>query len=586
MAKSGMHTKWLLAVLLLFGCAGDRDPVLVEVGPTQVKLSEFQRAFDEIVVQKIGYEADSASARRFLQAYIDKTVIEQVAADSIPWTPLLEHRARNALEMAMVERQRSDVYLRPALLDDQALRKVYEKGRTRYHYRAIAFPTSAEADAALRELREGTIFDRVAERSPAGGAKSDQGWQTVLTAPEALIDAVAELAPGGFGGPIYTPGKHWVVQSVESAPNLELKPFDQVISDLRRKCQVERGGLLLEAFNARLLKDYQYQTDMANVIWLTQLLRDATRSISRQYAPPTHPDGTPITDPVTDVAPWSADSCPIPREDWKRIIATSSADTVTAVLLLDHLLTKLSFTWPTFESPDHVLQLTRELMLDRLERAEAWAKGYDKLPDLAWSGLKARQLIHTRQFYVRKIYNQSRPSMARARAWYEEHSREYYQPGRCRGIQVITPTWDAALAAQKLLAQTRGAEEALAAVKRALPDAQVSTPAGVAIVEGQVASTVEQQIFGARVGQVLDPLPVPSGFAVFRVEEIEPGRTPAFEDVAEKVTEKLGDQTADSLFKAILTQRRAVTPVRIQERVLRKVKFVAPATEAPAAGKK
>jgi hypothetical protein len=52
------------------------------------------------------------------------------------------------------------------------------------------------------------------------------------------------------------------------------------------------------------------------------------------------------------------------------------------------------------------------------------------------------------------------------------------------------------------------------------------------------------------------------------------------------VTEKLGEQAADSLFKAILMERRAATPVRIDERVLRRVKFVAPATEAPAARKK
>ncbi len=582
MAKSGVHMKWLLAALLLLGCAGERDPILVNVGTTPVRLSEFQRAFDEIIAQKIGFESDSASARRFLQAYIDKTVIEQVAADSIPWTPLLEHRARNALEMAMVERQRDDVYKRPALLGDDALRKVYEKGRTRYHYLAITFPTAAEADAALRALREGAVFARIAEGKLAAGASSDQGWRTVLNAPETVIDAVAALKPGEVGGPVYTPGKYWILQSVESAPNLDLKPFDEVSFDLRRKCQVERGGVLLEEFNARLLKDYKYQTNMAEVIWLAQLLRDATRSVPREYTPAKNPDGSPVTDPQEDVAPWTIDTCPIPKPDWERVIATSSADTVTAILLLDHLLSKLTYTWPTFESPDDVLQLTRELMLDRIERAEAWAKGYDKLPDLAWAGQKARQLIHTRQFYMRKIASQTRPSMARARAWYETHGREYYQPGRRRCLQVITSTWDAALAAQKLLEQTRRPEEALAAVQRALPDAQVSPPVGIAIVESEPASPIVQQVFRLKVGQVLDPMPVPSGFVVLRLEEDAPGRTPAFEEVAEKVTDKLGEQSADSLFKAVLTQRRAVTPVRIDERVLRRVKFAAPAAEKPA----
>jgi len=85
---------WLLSLLLvplLVGCggSGETDPVLVTVGEQAITLGEMQRAFEEIVALDEGYRPDSLSARRFLQDYIAKTLMEQMAADSIPWTSRL-----------------------------------------------------------------------------------------------------------------------------------------------------------------------------------------------------------------------------------------------------------------------------------------------------------------------------------------------------------------------------------------------------------------------------------------------------------------------------------------------------------------
>lgn len=548
--------------------------MLVEVGPGAIRLGEFQRAFGEILTQRdSGYGPDSASARRFLRTYIDKTLVEQMAADSIPWTPLLEHRARNLLENVMMQRLRQDRYGAYLYPSERDLRAIYDKGHTRYRFRAAPYRTAAEAEAAVRAVREGAVFERVAGQAAGGG---EQGWQSVFTAPEAVIDALEKLQPNQVGGPVRVPGRFWVVQLLERAPNAERPEFDRVRNELARKFQIERGGIAIEDYHARLLSDYQYRTYMPEVLWLTRLLREATVHIPRRFI--RADDDGPSRDPV----PWP--DCPIPQEDWSRAIASSSADTVSAILVLDDLMSKLQHTWPTFETPDDVLVLARDLMIDRIERAETWARGYDKDPDLQWEAKKRRGQIHTRQFYTRVVASRSRPTVEEARVWYEEHADEFREPARRRCLQVLVATWDEGLVAQRLLRETRDPARATAAARSALPGAQVSLPAGLTVTEGQVGGVLERQLFRHRDGEVTDPLPLGAGFVVLRVEEAWDGRTPPFEEVSTAVMERLGEQAADALFKVLLAQRREATRIVVHEQAWRRLEIRPPAAAAPAGG--
>jgi len=561
-----------VAVLaLLAGCGEEADPVLAEVGDQQIPLSEFQRAFDEILRGDAGYRPDSSSARRFLQTYIDKTLLEQIATDSIPWTPLLEHRATAILENNMVRELRRRVIHEPATPSEEQLREVYAKADTRYHYRAILFPAEAEARATLRTIREGAAFEKVAEHMMDQAGGSDMGWQTILSVPEAFVDALAELGPGEVSEPVFADGRFYLLQLVERAPNSDLEPFAELRPELERKTLIERGGKLQHDFQQELLDKYQYKPQMANVIWLTHLFKEKTAHIPRRYRPARNPDGSVSAEPRGDAIPW--ETCPIPEEDQARTIATSLVDTVSAVLVLDHLMEKLQHTWPTFDSPSDVLHLTRELMLDRLERAEAWARGLNQDPDLFWEARKRRNLILTRQFYLRKIRSRARPSVEEARRYFENHPAEFRQPAQRRCIQVLLPTWDEALAAQGILQSTPAPAVALSAVRARFPGARIGTPEGVLLQAGNFRNQVERQVFEMQAGEVTDPYPLEGGFIVVRVEEAVDGQLPSFESVAEDIMDQLGSETADSLFKDVLRRRKEATPITIDEDVFRQVRF-------------
>ncbi|MBD3236100.1 MAG: hypothetical protein GF330_05310, partial [Candidatus Eisenbacteria bacterium] len=232
------------ALLLLTACGSEPDapPVVAVVGDQEITLAELQRAFDDVTDAGEQYGRDSLSARRFLKDYIDKTLLEQLAADSIPWLPIFAHRVDSYIETQMVQQLRADTYGKATDISEDDLREVYEKAKTRYHYRMIPFPSQAEAQRTLHVIREGAHFPKVAERVTGRPDGGDMGWQTSLEAPESIIHALASLEPGDVAGPIEYGPAYYLLQLIDAEPNPDRPPFEEVRDGLRLALIQERGG--------------------------------------------------------------------------------------------------------------------------------------------------------------------------------------------------------------------------------------------------------------------------------------------------------------------------------------------------------
>lgn len=565
-----------VSLLIVSSCTEESEvssPAVVVVGEQSITLEELQRAFDGAATRGEEYHRDSLSARQFLKDYIDKTLLEQIAADSIPWLPIFAHRVESFLESHMVQKLRQDTYGEAVDIGEDDLRAVYDRAETRYHYRMIPFPSEAEALRTLHVIREGAHFVKVAERVTGQSDGGDMGWQSSLEAPEAIIAALAKMSPGDVSAAIEHGLTFYLLQLLEKEPNPDRPSFDEVRGGLRMRLIQERGGRLLAQFHRHLFEKYRFQPRMDQVLWMTGFLREETRDVQREVSMEDMrgPDGQ-LTGELPSERPWTEN--PLAEEDWDRILATTTVDTISAILLLDHLANKLTFTWPTFETPDDVMALIRELVRSRLERAEAWDLGYDKDPELVWRAQKQRGLVHTRQFYLRKVRAVTRASMEEAREWYEAQAEE--MPGRRRYVLYVVADWDAALAAREVLAREADPARAFTEIQRIDADATWLGENGLTVSEDRVSNPMDRQIFRLELGGITDPVPVGNRFGVARVEEIEPVRTVPFERVAEPIIEQLSQARADSLLNVYISERRAVTPIEIREEIFAQLRWEPP----------
>ncbi len=530
----------------------------------------FQRAFEDILKEpEQGYAPDTSSARSFLRSFISKTIMEQIARDSVSWNPLFEHRATSYMENLMVHKMRYDAYGSFADLSDEKVRAVHDLSRTEYRYRALLFPREAEAERYLERIRDGEDFAAVAAELLGAGEDGDQGWQTTMSAPLVVIELVRNLEPGQVGGPVEAANTWYLVQPIESRPNQNMYTFEEAMRPLRIRLSQDFGSRPAREYHEGIFEKYDFKANTEAVEWFTEFFREETKAVPRSSDLVLEPGEAP-----DNVMPADWSTCPLDEQQQRRIMATTTVDTIHAILLLDHFVSQPSFSWPRFDDPNQTIRLLKDLALSRLERVEAWERGYDQDPDIAWSAQKRRNLIWVRQLMRRVIRPQSQPTVEETRVWYQRRLVEEGKVERRVYSLITLASEDLAQRARSLLESDRSAAETLSLIKQIDPSATIVSGDGIEIVQGQEKSALERAVFDLRRGGVTEPQPVGVRYAIARVESITPGESARpFEEVADEVFEEYSELRADSLLAHYIEERRQAIDIEVNEDVFARIDF-------------
>ena len=238
------------------------DTVLATVNGQKITQMDVTLATEDLgqnIAQQLKGKAKDAYVLDYL---IDSTLVAQKAkADKLEDTPDFGHKLVYANDKLLMEALLTQIA--KGATSDASLHKIYDdaakqqKPEEEIHARHILVATEADAQAALKRVKGGEDFAKVAKEmsKDPGSEGGDLGWFTRERMVPAFADAAFKLQQGQLSDPVKTQFG-WHIIQVEGKRQKQFPPFDQVkeqiirysvqkaqselIVDLRKTAKIDR----------------------------------------------------------------------------------------------------------------------------------------------------------------------------------------------------------------------------------------------------------------------------------------------------------------------------------------------------------
>jgi peptidyl-prolyl cis-trans isomerase C len=169
----------------------------------------------------------------------EQLVVQQAQADKLAETPEFAKKLAYLRDKALMETLLGNVAQKAAT--EPAIKQAYDeaaknqKPETEYHAHHILVQTEDEAKAALKRVKGGEDFGKVAtELSKDPGAKGgDLGWFTKDRMVPEFGEAAAKMEPGQISEPVKTQFGWHIIKLDEKRPKV-FPPLDQVKDQVAR----------------------------------------------------------------------------------------------------------------------------------------------------------------------------------------------------------------------------------------------------------------------------------------------------------------------------------------------------------------
>ena len=211
-----------------------------------------------------------------LDYLIDGALVSQKAkADKLDQKPDFSHKLAYANDKILMEAMLTEIA--KTATADATLHQIYDqaakqqKPEEEIHARHILVPTEADAQIALKRVKGGEDFAKVAKEmsKDPGSEGGDLGWFTKERMVPAFADAAFKLKEGEISDPVKSQFG-WHVIKVEGKRTKTFPPFDQVkdqilryavqkaqsdlIVDLRKSAKIDRTAQAPAAPEAPMLE--------------------------------------------------------------------------------------------------------------------------------------------------------------------------------------------------------------------------------------------------------------------------------------------------------------------------------------------
>jgi peptidyl-prolyl cis-trans isomerase C len=575
----------MFALVVAPGCQGQGRsvPVVLTVGPREIRSDELERAFWAECQSNKTFFPDSSSLRRFLPVYVDKVIGQELARQAVP---VLEGAQKEMIEGAketlIVDALRREAYLDAAEPSTAELKKSYGELGRELHLRRIALADRQEAEDLLAVLRQGGAFAKIAAQKSldtnSRDSGGDIGWVTYYRVDGEPRERIWVLKSGEMTEPLAVAGQWQIFQLVEERPNVGRGTLEAETPQLRAGLMAGRATAGSRRYLDELLRKYEFKTDPAEVAWMTALLREKTASVPRDIGG-FDPGELETPEVKEQISGNPFKTPPVAPADTGRVLATWNAPggRVTPYLVIDQLLIDAPIAWPRFEVSDDVTKLIRSIVIERLEIAEALARKIDQRPEILAQIAEREREIRSRFFFRTKIRPEAALTDSQVRSYYDSHPAEFRQGERRRFVAISAADSGLAREIQSLLREGLKVSEVRKRFLGRDPSLASSGDRGTDLMTYGQSPLLDNVIFALPKDGVSEPIAVGGRWTVARVVEILPERTVPFEEAMLGIRSRSAGARADSLLKVKIDEVRPGYPVQLHEEALRRVRFRAPA---------
>ena len=548
----------LLALVFSFGCGKRENLVVATVDGRKITVGNFEGAGDKIAEKFLPRTNDQAGKMELLNHMIDKEVMALTALGAgyekdKQFVDFFEkYKAQYAL--AAME----NVYIRQKVtVTDQEAKDYFDKMHKEYTLSQILVASEDEAGSIREQLMHGADFAELAKKYSLGREAGDGGLlgeSSIGTMFYWIEEALFNTKEGDITQPLQTP-EGWAILKVHKIK--DVTP-EKDLTYARQKVRSDKEKKMIGEMKHKIEKDIGLQ-----------IFPEAV-DIVYNNLPPDIPFGDIVEHKVTyDNAP----KLQIPEQYQGMILAQYSDGQYT---LKDYM--KIYEETGLPERPrrqygkENIIVSIHKKIFDAMlpVYAEKNLKVFE-IPEVAKDFQEKKEMVLVSLLYKNQVTDQATVSDLEVQDYYNAHKNEITDPEK-RSFSIILVS-DKAKADLAASLAKKGESFATLAKKYSEDPSAARNNGSTGLVQKGHYPDYDEKAFSMAKGEVSDPVQVPRGWAVIKVDQIEKPQPLQYANAAFTIKQALMSQQAEKIITEKLATWKKSYPIKIYERNLKKAEL-------------
>jgi len=529
---------YMLAILLTIAGYGRGRPVAL-VGDKVITPKELREAMGRLAGKLRSSKGGLDRWRRCLDILIDRDLILMEAYDR---GLDRDEKVLEALEEAKRELMLRELYNRRVLAEvevtDEEARKFYEEKGLNESVRIsqISVDTEREAKRILEELEAGRSFEELAKGRPKGG---DMGWVFRGDLPPILEKVVFSTKVGRVSGPVKM-GNEYVIVKVTDRRRVN---FEEIKDDIKERLRPLKEKKLKGKDREILRREYHIKFAEGALDLLAGRRKE--------------------------------DLDKLPDSEKKKVLISSDVGKITLKDYLEALEDTPFWERPAPDDTSSLKGFLEYILLSRVVLPyDARKAGLDTCSAVLRELEKRKHELMAERLRELEVVNKIKITPEEVEAYFKAHRRDFMEPPRAEVVDIHLK--DKGKADSLLALIRRGADIEELAEKHSTLKRPGRLRWKFPVVKDEICENIfgkefMDAVFGAKVGEVVGPIKVKGGYAIFKVLERREARPRSLEEVKKQVVSALRSEKEEKLFEELLGKLRTKYRVVVYQDVLNEI---------------